>query len=344
MNAARRPAKYESNRPRSDTGTWLMSFSLFDTDEPMPLAARLAPTLRSLAERGVFFGTSSWKYEGWLGSIYRKDRYITRGKFSRKKFEAECLREYAETFPAAGGDFSFYQFPSPDFWAGLFGSVPANFRFGLKVPEQITVPRWPGHARYGARAGQPNEYFLDANLFSAAFAGPLAEHREHVGVMMFEFGTFSKGEMPDVTAFIERLEPFLQALPPGWRYGIEIRNKEYLTSEYFSLLARYNVAHVFNAWTRMPSLAEQIAMPEAFTADFTVVRALLQKGRGYEDAVQKFEPYREVQQPDESTREALRSLKDRALQLCQTALVFVNNRLEGNAPGTIDAVVSPDRS
>ena len=70
--------------------------------------------LRRLAESGVYFGTSSWKYEGWLGSIYTPKRYVTRKKFSRKKFEAECIREYAATFPTVGGDFSFYQFPSAE--------------------------------------------------------------------------------------------------------------------------------------------------------------------------------------------------------------------------------------
>jgi hypothetical protein len=29
-----------------------------------PQAARLAPKLRALADQGVYFGTSSWKYEG----------------------------------------------------------------------------------------------------------------------------------------------------------------------------------------------------------------------------------------------------------------------------------------
>jgi hypothetical protein len=80
-----------------------------------PQAARLAPKLRALADQGVYFGTSSWKYEGWVGSIYTADRYLTRGKFSTKKFEAECLAEYAATFPVVGGDFSFYQFPSPNY-------------------------------------------------------------------------------------------------------------------------------------------------------------------------------------------------------------------------------------
>ncbi len=317
-----------------------MGRSLFDADDSSPLAARLAPTLRALAERGVYFGTSSWKYEGWLGSIYSPERYLTRGRFSRKKFEAECLHEYAETFPAVGGDFSFYQFPSADSWARTFAGLLPTFGFGLKVPEEITVSKWPGHARHGARAGQPNEHFLDAALFDRTFTRPLAPHRDHAAVLMFEFGTFGKHEFPTGADFLERLDVFLAALPGGWRYAVEIRNAEYLTPDYFAVLSRHNVAHVFNAWTRMPTLAAQIELPGAFTANFTVVRALLQKDRSYEQAVAMFEPYREVRQPDASTRAALRQIADRAQQAKERAYIFVNNRLEGNAPTTIEAVVS----
>src|SRR5262249_11810949 len=108
----------------------------------------------------------------------------------------------------------------------------------------------------------------------------------------------------------------------------------------FTVLARHNVAHVFNAWTRMPSIADQIAIPEAFTANFCVVRALLRQGWSYEKAVKMFEPYQEVQQPDYSTRAALRQIGEWALHVGQRAYIFVNNRLEGNAPATIEAVVS----
>ena len=138
-----------------------------------PQAARLAPTLRSLADRGVYFGTSSWKYDGWLGSIYTQDRYMTRGKFSNAKFEENCLTEYAETFPTVCGDLTFYQFPSEQYWAKLFDAAPENFVFGFKVPEDITVSVWPKHARYGRRAGLQNENFVNRPPPSAPPIGPV---------------------------------------------------------------------------------------------------------------------------------------------------------------------------
>ena len=55
----------------------------------------LAEKVALLARPGIYVGTSSWKYEGWLGLIYTPERYMTRGKLSRAKFEKTCLAEYA---------------------------------------------------------------------------------------------------------------------------------------------------------------------------------------------------------------------------------------------------------
>jgi len=104
-------------------------------------AAGLGPRLATLAERGVFLGTSSWKYEGWLGSLYDPSLYQTRGKLSMKKFETECLGEYARVFPVVGGDFSFYQFPSAEYWKKLFDGSPDTLRFGLKVRSGVHFQR-----------------------------------------------------------------------------------------------------------------------------------------------------------------------------------------------------------
>lgn len=310
---------------------------LFDDAESMarsPLAARL----KTLAGEGVYFGTSSWKYPGWLGSIYTPERYFTRGRFSQKRFEAECLREYAETFPAVCGDFSFYQFPSASHWSRLFAGVPQSLKFAFKVPEEITVKTWPTHARYGGRGGSENESFLNAGLFQRMFLNALQPYSERVGALIFEFGTFSRRHYAGVQPFADELSRFLEALPRGWRYGVEVRNKEFLEPAYFERLRTFNVAHVFNAWTRMPELKRQTAWEEAFTADFLVSRALLRAGRSYEQAVEKFQPYERVQEPDPGARGALRELMERARRKKQLAFLFVNNRLEGNAPGTIEAV------
>jgi uncharacterized protein YecE (DUF72 family) len=319
--------------------TGLLPFS--DPDEPdsrPEQAARLAPKLKTLAGQGIYFGTSSWKYDGWLGTIYRPERYATRGKFSQKKFDTECLAEYAETFPVVCGDFAFYQFPTPDYWKRLFEGTPESLLFGFKVPEDLTVARWPGHARYGTRAGKDNAHFLDANLFTSLFARRLLPYIGRVATLMFEFGTFPKATFPTPADFLARLDPFLVALPEGFRYAVEIRNPEYLGPDYFSVLSTYNVAHVLNAWTRMPELPKQADTPGVFPADFTVVRALLAHGRSYEKAVKSFEPYRMVQEPNQAARDGMTTIAERSRQRKKPAFLFVNNRLEGHAPTTIESV------
>jgi uncharacterized protein YecE (DUF72 family) len=301
----------------------------------------LAARLRTLAERGIYIGGSSWKYEGWLGQVYTRDRYLSRGKFSRRVFEQECLREYAETFPAVCGDFAFYQFPTEESWRKLFHQTPQHFQFAFKVPEQITCKVFPIHARYGAQAGRENEGFLDAHALQEMFLRPLLPYREKTGVLIFEFGAFNRRGFENVTQFVERLDPFLAALPPEFRYAVEVRNPEFLEHDYFACLRSHGVAHVYNAWAKMPELRDQIAIPESATANFKVCRALLRRGRVYEEAVQRFAPYTEVQDPNPEARESMRILIGRAEREKEFFFLFVNNRLEGNAPMTILSLVDP---
>ncbi len=302
--------------------------------------AGLRRKLQEAARTGVLVGTSSWKYEGWCGQIYTRELYQTRGRFSEKRFAAECLAEYATVFPVVCGDFTFYQFPSEAYWRKLFASAPPTLQYALKVPEDITVKMFPGHARYGPRAGQVNESFLNAALFDSGFLELLRPWRGQVAVLIFEFGAFSQRTYSDVSEFLAELDPFLAALPRDFRYAVEIRNEEFLGPEYFACLRGRGVAHVLNGWTRMPEIGEQMALPEVYTADFTVARALLRKGRAYAEAVEKFSPYTGVQDPNPSTRQALRNLLVRAQERNEPSYIFVNNRLEGNAPETIQAVLT----
>ena len=82
-------------------------------------------------------------------------------------------------------------------------------------------------------------------------------------------------------------------------------------------------------------------LPDSFTADFIVSRALLRHGRSYEEGVQLFSPYTELKDPNPEVRSSLRDLIHIAQDKQMTAFLFVNNRLEGNAPSTIIAITEP---
>ena len=321
----------------------------------------LAARLRALAAQNIFIGGSSWKYEGWLGQVYSRERYLSRGRFSRRLFETECLREYAETFPTVCGDFAFYQFPTEEFWRNLFARTPSGFRFAFKAPEQITCGVFPTQARYGPRAGQDNELFLDSRAFTEMFVRPLLPHRAKTALIVFEFGHMGRalrvGQVPSpanigtpetsrenartthLAGFLDRLDPFLRSLPPEFLYAVEVRNPEFLAPDYFACLRARGVAHVYNAWSKMPELRSQLAIPDSATAGHLVCRALLRRGRMYENAVAAFAPYTEIKDPNPEARDAMRILIGRAREEKRMLFLFVNNRLEGNAPLTILSLV-----
>src|SRR6266853_3761612 len=85
----------------------------------------LRTSLASLAQKGVFVGTSSWKYAGWRNQLYDSARYEWRGKFAQSRFEKNCLSEYAEVFQTVCVDAAYYTFPSVKYIEGLvLGAAP----------------------------------------------------------------------------------------------------------------------------------------------------------------------------------------------------------------------------
>jgi uncharacterized protein YecE (DUF72 family) len=154
-----------------------------------------------------------------------------RGRFSERKFNDQCLSEYAHVFPTVCGDFAFYQFPSKETWERIFAQVPAGFRFSLKVPEEITVERYPDLPRYGNRAGQANPHFLDSSVLKDRLLGPLAPHSGKLGAIIFQFGTFRAAPLNDPRAFTAQLDTLLAALPTDHHaFAVEVRNLAFLTS------------------------------------------------------------------------------------------------------------------
>ncbi len=309
--------------------------ALFD-EPPLPkpaLLERLQPRLQAWAADGIYFGTSSWKYPGWTGLVYNKPYK------SQRAFEETCIGEYAETFPTVCADFALYDFPHATAMRRIADNTPEHFALSLKVTDRITILRYPSLPRHGANAGRDNPDFLNADLFQDAFLTPLAELRGKVGAIIFEFSTFAPASGMDVGRFAERMDAFLSQLPPGFHYAVEVRNREFLQPVWLDVLKRHNVAHVLNNWTRMPPIVEQLHVPGTLPADFGVVRALLKPGRLYAEAVARFEPYERIQEENPELRDGLVQSVERAVAEGRKLFAYVNNRAEGNAPLTIDAVL-----
>lgn len=302
---------------------------------------RLAAELSALASRHVYLGASSWKYPGWRGSVYDEQVYLWRGRFAMKRFEELCLKEYAQVFKTVCVDAAYYAFPQRKYLEGLISQVPTEFLFAFKVTDEITVKRFPSLPRFGPRGGTANENFLNAELFTEAFLEPCRDFKTSIGILIFEFSKFYQADFTRGRDFVAALDEFLSRLPTGWPYGIEIRNRSFLQPSYFKMLARRGVVHVYNSWGEMPPVSEQAAIAASVThPGLMAARFLLKPGRKYEEAVKLFSPYTEVKEPCPSEREAgSRLVRDGLKHPGRRTFIYVNNRLEGHAPGTISAMI-----
>jgi uncharacterized protein YecE (DUF72 family) len=290
--------------------------------------ALLSPLIR--------FGTSTWTYEGWQGLVYKKH-------YPPSRFKSECLAEYARyeyngtrLFRTVGFDFTFYGPPTSRQLAHYAGQLPADFDVCSKVWEEVTVPTYSKHPRYGSADGS-NPHFLDADYFLEQVVAPYAAvFKPHAGPFIFEFQR-TLGSEPG--QFLERLDKFLGRLPKMWEYAAEVRHHTLLTPDYHAILSTHGVAHVYNHWTHMPRLSEQHQMQNMnFTAPFVLLRLLTPRGVKYEDAVKLYKPYDKIVQPLPEMRADTVSLLQQAVREQRRAYVLVNNRSEGAAPRTIQAI------
>lgn len=299
-------------------------------------AAAPDPRLVALAQAvppGVRLGTSTWTYDGWVGDVYHRSYEGPQ--------PARRLEEYARypLFRTVGIDSAFYEPPSEEVLTAYARALPPGFPCVSKVWDRITARRFGSSPRWGNLSGMKNPDFLNADLFLEAVLGPYQRaFRDHAGCFVFEFQAAHGRDLPAVDEWAGQLDRFLGRLPRDFRYAVELRNRELLHERHGEVLRRHGVAHVFNSWSEMPTIGEQLDLAWTFPAPFTVARALLKPGRRYADAVQLFQPYERIQEPVPELRLDLVRLIATAQQRRVEAFILANNRAEGNAPGTIRAV------
>ena len=285
----------------------------------------------SLGERGgLHIGTCSWKFPAWTGLVY-------------SGFCGDSpLSEYAEKYRCVEVDqwyWSLYgadqvALPKPETVAEYAAAVPEGFRFGVKLPDALTLT----HLRPKNRAEPPapNPHFLSADLLRA-FLSRLEPLQGKLGPLMLQFGYLNRQMIDSQAEFQERLGAFARQLPAGHLWCVETRNPAWLNADYFRFLQANGLGHVWEQGYHMPPVAEVYPKASELLADPCVVRLHGPDWEGMEKRVGK-DWSRIVEPRDAELAALIAPLKD-MLAKRKEAWVFVNNHFEGCAPRTIEKIV-----
>jgi uncharacterized protein YecE (DUF72 family) len=193
----------------------------------------------------IYLGTSGFTAAGWAGSFYPLDLK-----------SADYLPFYADHFETVEVDSTFYGCPSARRVTNWALKTPPGFIFSVKVPQTITH----------------DKALVNCDTELKEFVETMGILGEKLGPMVFQFPLFDKSKVKDRHEFTDRLIPFLKTLPAGYRFAIEIRNRDWLTAEFAQLLREYKVALVLQDLSYMPKAMDLKFDP--ITADFAYVRWL----------------------------------------------------------------------
>lgn len=163
----------------------------------------------------LWCGTASWSEESWEGVFYPPGTA-----------PADYLTYYATQFDTVEANVTYYRIPGRRMVEGWSQKTPVDFRLSAKFPRSIV------HAGDGPRpdpetllvrkkVGEEVESFLESMDMLGPKCGPL----------VLQFPYFNRQVFPGIEPFLERLDGFLDSLPDRFRYGVEIRNRNWLGTD-----------------------------------------------------------------------------------------------------------------
>lgn len=307
------------------------------TPASSPRSGRVAPAapsantvrLAELLPSQVYLGTSSWSFPGWSGLVY--DGAYTESKLARDGLSAYAKHPLLRTVSI---DRTFYAPLSEKDFADYAAQVPEQFRFVTKAPMAITS----SYLRDEDGKFSDSPFYLDPEYATNEFIAPCTNGlKGKSGPLVFQFPPQGKRHTSNPDPFINRLYRFLNALPPGISYAIEVRDPELLTDRFFKCLGATNAMFCVASHARMPSPAEQIAMMRARMRDMALVcRWSLHAGFRYEDAKSRYYPFDRIVDEDIPSRESIAAAIVAATAAGKPSFVTINNKAEGSAPLSVE--------
>jgi hypothetical protein len=209
----------------------------------------LVPYVRAWARHNIHFGVSRWASPGEDGRF----------------FATACVRVNA-LHPG-----------EPSSLLRMKRQLPDGFGLTVEVSNDAMIFRFPHSHPEAAKRGMINDRFLDAGLMQEQLFQVVQLIEPHVRAVLLQISRIYPTENFSFEAFLDRLDRCLTALPPVYRYAVEIHNPEFLLPDYFACLHTHNVAHVLHQCVTnrdRPSLVDQSQTPDILTTDFAVLRVL----------------------------------------------------------------------
>lgn len=283
---------------------------------------------------GVRLGTSSWNFPGWAGLVW--DREYAESKLSREGLSAYAAHPLLRTVSL---DRALYRPLSAADYARYAGQTPDGFRLMVKAPALVTDAMVRAD---DGRGMQPNPAFLDPATAWSACAQPLIDGLgSRLGVVVLQLSPMSARWLGDRPALLHRLGHLLAALRsvrehvPGTIIAVEVRNPEWLTADFATLLRQHGAVYCLGLHARMPPINAQLPMLRALWPGPLVCRWSLhgRHGRyGYEQAKALYEPFNALVDPDPQTRSTLARVMRATAVAGFEVYVTINNKAEGSAP------------
>lgn len=250
----------------------------------------------------IHIGTSGWSYRDWKGPFYPANAAA-----------GEFLRLYSEQFNVVEVDSTYYRAPSIEMARGWADRTPDGFRFALKAPGEIT------HERVLVECDEAMDSFLAA-------LEPLGGKTLCV---LLQFGYFNRKAFAAARPFFDRLDAFLRKYADRISLAVEIRNKNWLTGDYFDLLRSHRVSAALVEHSWLPPIEQVIEQHDAFTGPYSYVR-LIGDRQGIEKITKTWDKI--VVDRDADLRRIANSLRAIAQQV--PVYVFANNHYAGYGPDT----------
>jgi len=294
-------------------------------------AAEVPPEVRDLARqlpRGLRLGTSSWHFPGWRGVVWADT--LLPADLARNGLSA-----YAQhpLFAATGIDRTLQSPLTARQYGSYAAQVPDHFRFVVRAPGTVTGP-WH-HGEDGGRGG-PNTHFLDASYAIKQFVEPAIEGLgTTAGPLLFQFPPLGRTLTRSPERFIARLHDFLEKLPRGPLYAVEMRDARMITRRFFASLKDAGARYCVGVHSRMPAVATQAAAMSGFGPGPLLVRWSLRAGYSDEEATSRFAPFDRLVDEDAATRESIARLCSATLAAGEECTIIAGNKAEGSAPLTL---------